>query len=72
MEDCVRDQFNFTEPLPKHLNDKYIDRGMVQQFAGYLSVCWDKDSTFESEKATIAVDNLISYIAAGFPEINED
>ena len=55
---------NWKERLPKHHNGKFINSCMVHEFAGYVSRCWDSDQVFESEKALIACENLISYLGS--------
>lgn len=45
---------------------------ILGQFAGYASVCWSKDGVFESELASLAVDNAGILIHAYYEsKINE-
>lgn len=64
--------YNFKKVLPKHHNEKYINRCLVNQFAGYMSRCWDEKGVFEDGLASVACENFINYLASELPEKNNE
>lgn len=60
-------ELNWVEKLPTHENQKFLKQGIITEGAGYVSVCWDEDGIFETEKVEIACHNMASYLAADMP-----